>query len=129
MKCVNLSVIYTFCRLMCGTDQCLDKIPEGALLVTLDVSSLFTNIPSHEGILAMAAQFRKDTSKDPVTPYILQLLKLVLHSMNFTFTEEHYLQVGGTAMGTALVPNYAKLFMHRFETNALKIGTNSLSYG
>ena len=96
MKCDNLSVIYTFYR------------------------SLYTNIPNHEGILAVAAQLRKDRTKDPITPYILQLLKLVLHSMNFTFNEEHYLQVGGTAMGTALAPNYANLFMDRFETNALK---------
>ena len=68
----------------------LGKIPQGALLVTLDVSSLYTNIPNHEGILAIAAQLRKDRTKDLITPYILQLLKLVLHSMNFTFNEEHY---------------------------------------
>ena len=40
--------------------------------------------------------------------------------MNFTFNEEHYQQVGGTSMGTALAPNYVNLFMDRFETNALK---------
>ena len=28
--------------------------------------------------------------------------------MNFTFNEEHYLQIGGTAMGTTVAPNYAK---------------------
>ena len=98
----------------------LGQIPKGAFLVTLDVSSLYTNIPNHEGILAVAAQLRKDRTKGPITRYILQLLKLVLHSMNFIFNEEHYLQVGGTAMGTALAPNYANLFMDRFETNALK---------
>ena len=87
----------------------LGKIPQGD-----------TNIPKHEGILAIAAQLRKDRTKDKFTPYILQLLKLVLHSMNFTFNEEHYLQVGGTVMGTALAPNYANLFMDRFETGALK---------
>ena len=32
----------------------IGQIPEGALLVTLDVSSLYTNIPNHEGILAVA---------------------------------------------------------------------------
>ena len=92
----------------------LGKIPKGALLVTLDMSALYTNIPNHEGILAVAAQLRRNRTKDPITPYILQVLKLVLHTMNFTFNEEHYLQVGGTAMGTALAPNYANLFMDRF---------------
>ena len=98
----------------------LDKLPEGALLVTLDVSSLYTNIPNREGILAVAAHLRRDRTKDPITPFLLKLLELVLHSMNFTFNEEHYLQVGGTAMGTAVAPNYANLFMDRFETKALE---------
>ena len=46
----------------------------------------------------------------------MELLKLVLQSMNFTFNDEHYLQVGGTAMGTGVAPNYANLFVDRFET-------------
>ena len=43
-------------------------------------------------------------------------LKLVLNSINFEFNGDHYLQIGGTAMGTALAPNYANLFIDRFET-------------
>ena len=93
----------------------------GALLVTLDVSSLYTNIPNREGLLAVANQLRNDRTKDPITSFILKLLELVLCSMNFTFNVEHYLQLGGTAMGTAVVaPNYANLFMDRFETKALQ---------
>ena len=88
--------------------------PQGALLVTLDLSSLYTYIPNHEGILAVAVQLRKYRTKDPITSYIQQLLKLVLHSMNFNFNEEQYLQIGGTAMGTALAPNYSNLFMDTF---------------
>ena len=72
-----------------------------------------------EGILAVASHLRRDRTKDPITPYNLQLLELVLHSMNFTFNEDHYLQTGGTAMGTVLAPNYANLFMDRLETKAL----------
>ena len=41
------------------------------------------------------------------------------HSMSFSFNGDHYLQIGGTAMGTATAPNYANLFMDRFETKAL----------
>ena len=73
----------------------MGKIPDGALLVTLDVLSLYTNIPNHEGLIAVASHLRKDRTKDPITPYILELLKLVLQSMNFTFNNDHYLQVGG----------------------------------
>ena len=41
----------------------LGKIPEGALSVTLDVSSLYTNIPNHEGILAVAKHLKNDPDK------------------------------------------------------------------
>ena len=87
--------------------------------MTLDVSSLYTNIPNHKGILAVADHLRTDRSKDDIGPFLLKLLKLVLHSMNFRFNKHHYLQVGGTAMGTGAAPNYANLSMDRFETKAL----------
>ena len=97
----------------------LGHIPEGAILCTLDVSSLYTNIPNNEGILAVVEKIRSDPSKTPIANFILDLLKLVLHSMNFTFHGDHYLQTGGTAMDTSVAPNYANLFMDRFETEAL----------
>ena len=86
----------------------MDALPLGVLLVTLDVSSLYTNIPN--GILAVPALLRRDRTKDPMKPYMLRLLELILHSMNVTFNNDHYLQIGGTALGTAVAPNYANLF-------------------
>ena len=62
---------------------------------------------------------RKDTTKGPIATYILDLLKLVLHNMYFEFNNELFLQTGDTAMGTSLAPNYANLFMDRFESKAL----------
>ena len=98
----------------------LGTTPEGALLVTLDVSSLYTNIPNREGILAIADHLRADPEKQKIGPHLLKLLELVLHSMSFNFNNDHYLQIGGTAMGTGVAPNYANLFMDRFETKALE---------
>ena len=89
----------------------LGKIPEGAQLVTLDLSSLYTNITNQEGLLAVADHLRGDPDKQKLGPHLLHLLKLVLHSMSFSFNGDHYLQAGGTAMGTAAAPNYANLFM------------------
>ena len=34
---------------------------------------------------------------------------------NFSFNEEHYLQIQGTAMGTRMAPSYANLFMAKLE--------------
>ena len=97
----------------------LGPIPEGAILCTLDVSSLYTNIPNNEGILAVADKLRSDPSKTPIAKFILDLLTLVLHNMNFEFNGEHFLQTGDTAMGLSLAPNYANLFMDRFKTKAV----------
>ena len=97
----------------------LGCISENVLLVTLDVSSLYTNIPNQEGLLAVAEHLRSYPDKQKIRPHLLRLLKLVLHSMSFTFNGDHYLQIGGTPMGTAVAPNYANLFMDRFETKAL----------
>ena len=80
------------------------------------MSSLYTNIPDHERILAVAEKLRSYPGKTPIDKFILDLLKLVLHNMNFEFNGEHFLQTGGMAMGTSLAPN---LFMDRFETKAL----------
>ena len=85
----------------------------------LDASSLYTNMPNHDGILVAAAQQRTDRTKDPITPYITQLLKLVLLFVDFTFNDQNYLQTGATAMGASLASNYGNLFMDRFETRTL----------
>ena len=39
---------------------------------------------------------------------------------NFSFNDNHYLQIHGTAMGTKMAPSYANLFLGFFEANALK---------
>ena len=40
---------------------------------------------------------------------------MVLEFNNFDFNGDHYLQVGGTAMGTRVAPTFANLFMADFE--------------
>ena len=58
-------------------------------------------------------------NKGPIGNYILDILKSVLHNLYFEFNYEFFLQIWGIAMGTTLAPNYANLFMDRFETKAL----------
>ena len=50
---------------------------------------------------------------------VLELLREVLHKNNFEFNGKHYLQVGGTAMGTRLAPSYANIFMGDLEERLL----------
>ena len=63
----------------------LGPIPEEDIIATLDVTSLYTNIPNHEGMLAVADHMRKDPNKGPIGNYIQDLLKLVLHNMYLLF--------------------------------------------
>ena len=89
-------------------------------LVTMDVTSLYTNIPNHEGMTAVYRMMREKGYDGQVSLRSLtKLLEFVLHMNNFTFNEVNYLQCGGTAMGTRLAPSYANLFMGYLEKRLL----------
>ena len=89
------------------------------MLVTLDVSSLYTNIPHNEGIDACRHFLDTRTDRHIPTETLCDLLRMILTMNNFTFNQEHYLQVHGTAMGTKMAPSFANLFLGIFEINAL----------
>ena len=93
------------------------RLPDNAILATLDVTSLDTNIPNSEGIEAVAKFLYRNrtSSENPTNTSICKLLELVLTTNNFEFDNKEYLQVGGTAMGTKLAPSFANLFMGDFE--------------
>ena len=98
----------------------ITDIPANTLLVTLDVQSLYTNIPNTEGIDAIKEVLnthRRHPNLKPTNTSLLGLLELVLTRNNFRFNGKDYLQVGGTAMGTRVAPTYAVLFMGQFERN------------
>ena len=93
------------------------QLPPGCLLVTLDVASLYTNIPNVEGCQATlySLNHSRNPLEKPHNHYLLQLLEKVLTCNNFDFDGKHYLQVGGTAMGTKVAPAYANTFMGWYE--------------
>ena len=43
------------------------------------------------------------------------LLEKVLRLNNFTFNDEHFIQIKGTAMGTRVAPNFANVYMGRLD--------------
>ena len=65
----------------------IKNIPPGTLLVSLDVSSLYTNIPNKEAIHSIAKTLAKYRKKalHPTNQSIIQLLELVLTRNNFEF--------------------------------------------
>ena len=94
-------------------------IPDNCILVTFDVTSLYTNIPNDEGIRAVAKSLVKHKPPYCHPRTVLKFLQAVLTLNNFDFNGKHYLQVGGTAMGTKLAPSYANIFMGDLETRLI----------
>ena len=100
--------------------QALNPLPANTTLVTMDVTSLYTNIPHGDGIEACREVWESRKYKKPPTDCLVQMLTMVLKKNNFIFLENHYLQINGTAMGTKMAPSYANIFMGKFEKQLLE---------
>lgn len=95
------------------------------LLVSVDVTSLYSNIPHTQGLLALREFLdRRPQPHSPSTGFLLQLSEFVLTKNYFTFEESVYLQIKGTAMGTPFAPSYANLYMANLEQNFLASQTH-----
>ena len=96
----------------------LNPLPSKTTLVTMDVTSLYTNIPHSDGIEACKEIWESRSVKVPPSDCFVTMLTMVLKKNNFTFNGDHYLQINGTAMGTKMAPSYANTFIGKFETTA-----------
>ncbi len=77
----------------------------------MDVKSLYTVIPHHDGLMVLKFFLDKHPVQEPSTSVLVWLAELVLTLNNFSFDGEHYKQISGVAMGTKMGPNYANLFV------------------
>jgi len=96
------------------------NIPTNAILFTIDVDSLYTNIDIQEGIQSIRNIFFKFHDKKRPDKEILQLLEINLTKNDFEFDGQYFLQIKGTAMGKKFAPAYADIFMAEWETAALE---------
>ena len=97
-----------------------NTIPENALLITLDVDSLYTNIQTEERLKAVRNSFGNNQQCLRPDEEILKLLELCLKSNDFQFNNQWYLQISGTTMGKKFAPNYANIFMAQLEQEVLQ---------
>ena len=93
----------------------LETLPHNAMLVTLDVRSLYSNIKHNEGLNSLQESLDNRIDKTPPTKVLITLMNHVLTLNNFNFNGRHYLQVKGCAMGTIAAPSYATIYMGHFE--------------
>ena len=85
------------------------------ILVTIDVKSLYTNIPHNEGIQALNRTM-EETNIHPMKKLLIcRLANLILTKNYFEFNKKLYRQIQGTAMGTRMAPSYANIFMKYIE--------------
>ena len=103
---------------------------EDTILVTMDVSSLYTNIPHQEGIDLVVQFYREhqpnilDTfqtlTQNPKKPSVYppdcqllqEMLSHILRYNTFEFNNEFYVQKQGTAMGAPFAVKFANIVMH-----------------
>nr|XP_058942951.1 uncharacterized protein LOC131771192 [Pocillopora verrucosa] len=97
------------------------QVSNDTILVSMDVTSLYTNIPQEEGITIVWQAYEKYHNNSPPIPshYLKQMLGLILKENSFQFNGVNYLQCFGTAMGTRMAVAFANLFMAEIETKLL----------
>ena len=105
------------------TDDFLDKmrtvtISDDAILVTCDVTSLYTNIDPVQGLRAFDIISKKSKRCGPYKE-IRALLEICLKNNDFKFGDQWFLQIKGTAMGKKFAPSYANIFMANWEAEIL----------
>ena len=89
------------------------KLPRSTILVSMDVTSLYRNIPQGEGITTVCEAYEEFYEENPPIPtrYLREMLSLILQENSFQFNGKDYLQTHGTAMRTKMAVAFANIFM------------------
>ena len=90
-------------------------------MASLDVQSLFTNIPLDETIDICVTELfsSSDTVEGLSADEFRKLLEIATKESFFLFDNEYYRQIDGVAMGSSLGPVLANMFLRHHEKNWL----------
>ena len=96
-------------------------IEEDEIVVSYDVTSLFTEIPLDETINHIIDQIYNQQKLPQITPSPIfkRLLERVTKGTTFTFNGKLYKQVDGCSMGNPLSPTLANIFMCKLEADVV----------
>ena len=93
------------------------------IMVSFDVVSLFTNVPTEDACNIAWERLSEDGSlqdRTDLTPdQIADLLKFCVSSSSFRWRQEFFEQSEGTSMGSPISPVLADMFMEAFEQTAI----------
>ena len=100
--------------------------------VSLDVASLFTNVPVPATLEIFQTLLVSDDSMSQRTVFtveeLLELFHIVLSSCYFCHYDGLFVQTNGATMGSSLGPVAANILMASFETEAFKAARSPSPY-
>ncbi|CAJ0956826.1 unnamed protein product [Ranitomeya imitator] len=95
----------------------LGPLAPSSLLITWDVTSLYTSIIHEKGLAATDRLLSENRVDIKIRHFCADLLNLVLKENYFMFQDTFYAQQQGTAMGANVAPPYAIAYMAAFESD------------
>ena len=98
------------------------NLPEGAFLVTVDVVSMYNNIPHREVIETIIQHINNKgllPENSPRSGIIQTFLDIILTNNHFQYDNMFFQQIVGTSMEIICAPPYASIFMHKIENQIL----------
>ena len=97
----------------------IGTLSPGSMLISMDLNSLYTNIPHADGVAACRTFVKKHMIQSDIATDIPILIDFILKCNTFTLNDKYYLRSNGTAMGTIMAPAYANIFMESVENSFL----------
>ncbi|XP_071582490.1 uncharacterized protein [Temnothorax nylanderi] len=98
------------------------RIGSDEVLVSLDVTALFTNIPNELVYESVRKRWHYISQNTKLSlPQFLHAIELILHSTSFCFDDKFYEQIYGSPMGSPLSPILADMVMEDLETHCLSL--------
>ena len=99
------------------------QLDEGDILVSFDVTALFTQVPVDKSLEIIHHKLSQDNTlanrTNLTAQQITDLLEICLRTTYFVYDEVIYSRVEGAAMGSPVSPIVANLFMEWFEEKAI----------
>jgi len=91
------------------------SVSNKSILVTADITSLYTNIPVNDAIDAIKILFNRYPDSSRPDAVIVKLISIILFNNDFTFNNEFYVQKKGVAMGQRFAPSIANIYLILWE--------------
>ena len=88
------------------------------ILVTGDITALYTNMQIDAIICSVKEIFAEFPSAGRPDEELLELLEITLTRNDFAFGEEIFQQICGTAMGKRYAPSLANIYLRKFDLSA-----------